>query len=160
MSSLPGRHSGAPNCLSYILSLGFWSCLPIFSSLSRPDGFRTENLSIFSSLASRPHLATSSSLDAMLPRNSLVYLIKPSIQTRLATSSFFLAGEWLCNSLAELLKPGIHPPPSDLILPGHQIASQQPIYLLMPGHPHCKSGPHKNGIRKSRRKRYSHIMGI
>jgi hypothetical protein len=25
---------------------------------------------------------------------------------------------------------------------------------------HCKSGPHKNGIRKSSRKRYNHIMGI
>jgi hypothetical protein len=26
--------------------------------------------------------------------------------------------------------------------------------------PHCKSGSHKNGIRKSSRKRYNHIMGI
>jgi hypothetical protein len=25
---------------------------------------------------------------------------------------------------------------------------------------HCKSGPHKNGIRKSSRKTYDHIMGI
>jgi hypothetical protein len=25
---------------------------------------------------------------------------------------------------------------------------------------HCKSGPHKNGIRKSSRRTYDHIMGI
>ncbi len=104
-----------------------------FSPLSRPDAFRTENLCFFSSLASRPRLATSSSLDNRLPRNNLDYLLKPGLQTRLATSSFFLACKWHCNSLAEPLKPGIHPPPSDLILPGHQIASQQPSYLLKPG---------------------------
>jgi hypothetical protein len=28
------------------------------------------------------------------------------------------------------------------------------------GASHCKSGPCKNGIRKSSRKRYNHIMGI
>jgi hypothetical protein len=33
-------------------------------------------------------------------------------------------------------------------------------FLLLGLSMHCKSGPHKNGIRKSSRKTYDHIMGI
>jgi hypothetical protein len=34
------------------------------------------------------------------------------------------------------------------------------LEIFSRGELHCKSGSHKNGIRKSSRKRYNHIMGI
>jgi hypothetical protein len=49
-----------------------------------------------------------------------------------------------------------------LKIPLPRLATKWHQYFMhvMDVHTHCKSGPHKNGIRKSSRKTYDHIMGI